>query len=102
MNSSLKAVPSFCTSCGKPYPWTKKRIKNFHELTDELDELTPEERNLLNRSLDELIQDSPKSDVASLRFKKIASKLRHDSYDLVKNVATDLLSETLKKAIFGH
>jgi hypothetical protein len=94
-------VPGFCGSCGKPYPWTRRKIENFRELTDELDELSAEDREKLNASLDELIRESPKAEVASLRFKKVATKLGKDSYELVQKVATDLLSETIRKALFG-
>lgn len=94
-------VPSFCGTCGKPYPWTHKKIENFRELTDELSELSPEDRDRLNASLDELMRESPKTEIASLRFKKIAAKLGHDGYELLKSVAGDLLSETIKKTLFG-
>ena len=96
-----KEVPGFCGSCGEPYPWTQRKIENFRELTEELDELSPGDREKLNASLDELIRESPKVEVASLRFKKVVTKLGKDSYELVRSVVTDLVSETIKKALFG-
>ena len=82
-------------------PWTSKRIEAFHELATELEELSKEERQKLNSSLDDLIQAGPKTDVATVRFKNLASKLGRDSYEMLKSVASDILSEALKKSIFG-
>lgn len=96
-----ESVPAFCGNRGEPYPWTKARIENFRELTDELDELTEEDRQKLNSSLDELVRESPKAEVASLRFKKILKSLSKGSYELVKKITLEIVSESVKKTIFG-
>jgi len=42
--------PSFCHNCGKSYPWTEAKIKAAQELAFELDNLTQEEKENLNKS----------------------------------------------------
>jgi hypothetical protein len=56
---------------------------------------------LLGQSLDDLVASSPKTEVASLRFKKIMKKVGKESYDSVKTIVTDLVSESIKKTLFG-
>jgi hypothetical protein len=70
-------------------------------LVEELDGLDAEERQLLKQSLDDLVTDSPKTEVAGLRFKQLVKKVGKESYDAVKTVVTDLVSESIKKTLFG-
>ena len=44
-------VPSFCPDCGEPYPWTEAKLKAAQELSDKLDDLGPEEREMLKKVL---------------------------------------------------
>ena len=66
-----------------------------------MDGLDAEERQLLKQSLDDLVTDSPKTEVAGLRFKQLMKKVGKESYDAVKTVVTDLVSESIKKTLFG-
>ena len=77
------------------------KVEAANELFAELEELDHKDRQILKQSLDELIMDSPKAEVASLRFKKVMKKAGSGSYELVKGVLTDVLSETAKKLLFG-
>jgi hypothetical protein len=36
-----------------------------------------------------------------LRFKQLVKKVGKESYDAVKTVVTDLVSESIKKTLFG-
>lgn len=94
-------APGYCYACGKPFPWTLMKLEAAKELVAEMDELDEGEREILKKSLDDLVQDSPKTEVASLRFKKVMKKVGGETYDTVKNVVTDLVSETIKKSLFG-
>ena len=94
-------IPTFCHECGKAFPWTEQRVAAFHELTAELDELTKDDQEKLNASLDDLMQAGPKTDLATHRFKKVAAKLGKDSYELLKKLSSDILSEAIKKSVFG-
>jgi len=94
--------PNFCHKCGEPYPWTAKKMEAFKEMADELDELTPQEKEKLKTSLDDIVAETPKTELAGLKFKKILGKLGKDSYGGVKNILVDIASETVKKSLFGE
>jgi hypothetical protein len=93
--------PHYCHECGKAYPWTSRRIEAAKELADEFSELSEEERNSLKKSLDNIAIDSPKTEVAAIRFKRIMSKVGKESYSAMRTSITDVLSETAKKTILG-
>ena len=92
-------LPSFCPECGKPYPWTEAKLKAAQELSDELDNLSPEERSLLKKSLNDIIRDTPQTTVAATRFKRLVAKAGKAAADGFRDILVDVLSETAKKII---
>ena len=48
-----------------------------------------------------MTKDSPKTQVASLRFKKVMSKVGNSVASGVRDIVVDVLSEAAKKAIWG-
>ncbi len=92
--------PSFCPDCGKPCPWTEAKLKAARELVDEIDNLSPEERNLLKRSLDDIVQDTPQAIVAATRFKKIVDKAGRIAEDGFRALLVDIISYGAKKVIW--
>ncbi len=66
--------PSYCPNCGKPYPWTELTLKAARELTDTLKTLTTKEREALKKSLDDIVQETPRAPVAVIIFKKLMAK----------------------------
>lgn len=93
--------PKFCHNCGKPYPWTKSSLKAAKELAGEIENLNDEEKRILKQSLDELVKDSPNTQVAALRFKRLMSKTGKSSADALKDILVNILSESAKKLIWG-
>jgi hypothetical protein len=93
-------APNYCHNCGQPYPWTQKRLTLARELADEFDELDSSDKEKLKGTLDDLVKDSPKTDLATGRFKKIMAKVGKDSYDAMRRIITDIISETAKKTLF--
>ncbi|HPS19818.1 MAG TPA: DUF2321 domain-containing protein [Candidatus Omnitrophota bacterium] len=96
-----KKAPNFCHECGKPYPWIARKLEVVREMTDELEELTLEEREKIKKSLDDLVAETPKTEVAVLRFKKALKKVGKDSYESIKSILVDVASEAIKKSLFG-
>ena len=92
--------PSFCPSCSEPYPWTEAKLKAAQDLSDELDNLSPEERNLLKKSLDDIVRDTPQTTVAAIRFKRLVAKAGKVAAEGFKDILVDVLSETAKKIIW--
>ncbi|WP_342315558.1 DUF2321 domain-containing protein [Lysobacter sp. FW306-1B-D06B] len=52
--------------------------------------------------LAELTKDGPKTQVASLRFKKVMAKVGSSVAFGVREIVVDVLSEAAKKAIWGN
>jgi len=92
--------PSFCPECGRPYPWTEAKLKAAQDLSDELDNLTPEERSLLKRSLDDIVRDTPQTTVAATRFKKLIAKVGKPAAGALRDILVDIASEAAKKVIW--
>jgi hypothetical protein len=95
----LKAIPAYCPDCGEAFPWTKEKLKAAHDLIEELDELTRDEKARLNESISELAHDSAQTPVAVTRIKKIALKIGKGSWTLLEKIITDVASDTVKKTI---
>ncbi|WP_425425475.1 DUF2321 domain-containing protein [Xylella fastidiosa] len=69
------------------------------ELVEAGADLTPDEVQQFRTDLTELTKDSPKTQVASLRFKKVMAKVRTSVASSVRDIVVDVLSEAAKKAI---
>lgn len=94
--------PRYCYNCGKPFPWTERSIASAMGLVEEGGDLSAQELQQLHVDLLELTKDSPKIQVASLRFKKAMGKLGGSVASGVKDIIVDVLSEAAKKVIFGQ
>ena len=94
------AVPNFCHTCGKPYPWTKARLKDAKKLSGELDKLKDDERELLKKYLDDIIRDTPQAAIAATQFNRLIAKTGKPAEAAFKNILLDIVSETAKKIIW--
>ncbi|MDM5335727.1 DUF2321 domain-containing protein [Fictibacillus enclensis] len=93
--------PNYCHKCGNPFPWTSEKLDAAKELAELLDELSDVEKEQLKMSLDELVKDGPRTVVATTRFKGIMSKTGPEMAIGFKDILIDLVSETVKKSIWG-
>jgi hypothetical protein len=94
-------VYSFCHECGSPYPWTEAKVKAARDMADELDELSQEDRDRLKGTLDDLIRNTPQTEVAAIRFKKILAKLGKEGTGAMRDIVVDIASEVAKKPLLG-
>ncbi|MCL4384574.1 DUF2321 domain-containing protein [Patescibacteria group bacterium] len=94
--------PAFCIECGKPYPWTIRKLKSVKELASEIDELTPEEHKTLDKSIDEITKDDTQAQVGAMRIKKIMSRIGNAASEILQKTIVDVASETAKKVILGR
>lgn len=92
-------LPSFCPDCSKPYPWTEAKLKAAKELTDLLEDLSPEEREILKKSFDDIVRDTPQTIVAANQFKRLATKAGKIAAEQLRQLVVDIASETAKKII---
>ena len=94
--------PIYCHNCGRPYPWTEAALKAARDLSDDLDELSDEEKEKLKGTLDDLVKDSHQTAVAAERFKRLLAKAGESAARAFRQVLVDVVSETAKKIIFPH
>ena len=90
--------PAYCSGCGSPFPWQASGIENLKAVLQEAG-LTAEDRDELDSVLPDGVRDTPKSDSAALRMKRVLSKVGKPLYDVALKVATDVASETAKKTL---
>ena len=95
------APPSYCHKCGKPFPWTQTAVGAAREFASIIETLTEDERDQLKETIPDLLQDTPRTPVAESKFKKLMTKAGKDAYEGMKKILTDIVSETLKKTLFG-
>lgn len=69
------------------------------EYTDELEQLTVEEKTTLKATLDDLTKDTPRTELAAHRFKKFLNKLGPVAGEMLKKIISDVLTEAGKKLI---
>lgn len=93
--------PAHCHNCGSAFPWTARKVESAVELVEVGGSLTDTELVQLRTDLTELTKDSPKTQVASLRFKKAMTKVGGTVAQGVRDIVVDVLSEAAKKAIWG-
>jgi len=91
-------VPQYCPNCGSAYPWRRAAIENLQELLREsgLDE---HDIDTAEKALPDVLRDTPKTKSATMRLKRILTKLQKPAYELVIKVISDVASETAKKVI---
>lgn len=95
------SAPAHCSNCGRPYPWTRKGIEAARDLIDELDELDDRERDKLKASLDDLVVDTPASQVAVVRVKKALAKAPGATASALAAVIKEIATEAVRRAVFG-
>lgn len=98
--ASHYTAPSFCVNCGQPFPWTKMRLQAAHELAQEMENISDEDKAILQKSIDDLAKDTPSTPVAVARFKKIMVKVGQTTASMFREILVDVLSEATKKALF--
>lgn len=90
-------APGYCGGCGKPFPWTETALSAAKEYTDELDQLSPEEKTALKGTFDDLTSDTARTPLAASRFKKFMSKLGPSAEGAFRKFLETVATEAAKK-----
>lgn len=93
-------VPKFCAKCGSPYPWTKAKLQAALDLTKEVENLDNDEKVMLEKSIDDLVKDTPDKVVAAIRFKKLMVKVGQGASSAFREILVDVVSESAKKLLW--
>ncbi len=101
-SNALYHKPSYCYNCGTAFPWTQSAAEAANELIDFAEQLSESEKVDLKKSIGDLIQDTPKTAIAEVKFKKYALKAGGEIAKGLKDILIDLVSETVKKSIWHN
>ena len=96
----LTKPDQFCYQCGKPYPWLESKIKAARELAHRIKNISEKDINILADSIDDIVVDTPKTQVSALKFKEILSKTGEGVINAFRDLLIDVASETAKKIIW--
>jgi hypothetical protein len=91
--------PPFCHACGSPFPWTERKVAAAVELVEVAGDLSTEEVAQFRSDLTELTKDSPRTQVASIRFNKVMAQVGGSAASAVREIVVGVLSEVAKKAL---
>lgn len=94
-------VPSFCESCGQPYPWTQSKIEAAKEILELQTALTAQEKADFNADMNDIVRDVPRTRAAALRIKSLITKLPGAAGSVLRDLFVEVASETAKKIITG-
>lgn len=89
--------PKYCGACGNPFPWTESALSTAREYSDEITQLTPEEKNVLKGTLDDLTNDTDRTPLAARRFKKLTSKIGPGASGVLQKILETVVSEATKR-----
>jgi len=96
------SMPSYCHNCGKPFPWTTRKIDAAIKLAIEDGKLTDDEVRLFSESIQEIAQDTPETELAATRLKKLILKLSQSAGQAIHRIIVEIASESIKKIITGN
>lgn len=92
-------VPLYCHECGSPYPWTEAKLEAMHELIQEDENTSEEEKERLIEVLPALVVDTPQTKLAETRMKKFFAKAGSFVVEGMRSIIVDVASETIKKSM---
>jgi hypothetical protein len=90
-------APKFCSACGKPFPWTESKLDATRKLIEIESKLDDEDKEILKNSLDDLITENPKTELAATKFKLIMAKVGKETGKVLQDIIVDVASETAKR-----
>ncbi|MCI8348701.1 MAG: DUF2321 domain-containing protein [Firmicutes bacterium] len=91
--------PNYCDECGAAYPWTQTAIDLASQILEEANELAELERKNLGELLPDLIVETPKTNLAIIRIKKVLAKAGDFTADALKQFIIDFGCELAKRSI---
>ena len=92
------SVPKYCINCGAAYPWQAAAIENLREILRESN-LSSQDLQDVDKALPDVLRNTPKTESAALKLKRIMGKIVKPLYDVALKVVTDVASETAKKTL---
>lgn len=97
----LGAVPQYCDACGRPFPWTERAMSAARALIRELAALDSYERDLLRRSIDHIIRETPQTPLAILRIRTALSRLEGETAAALRELLLSVANDAVKQRLFS-
>lgn len=94
-------VPSYCSNCGKPFPWTQTLLETAEAIVHEDELLVEEQMAEWCACFPDIICTTSKTQLALIRYKKFIDKATSITANGLKDLFKDVVSEAIKKALFG-
>ena len=91
--------PKFCHECGTAYPWTATRLEALKEIANQTAGLSLKEREELSKSIDDLVKDTPRTELAARAFKRLMKKVPAETWDTMKPILVQVVVEAAKKSL---
>ena len=91
-------VPSYCLSCGKPYPWTERILSAAKELIGE-ESIDDDTKAELIEVLPDIIADNPRTAVAVSRLQRFGKKAAVFTLNTAKELLVSFACEAAKRSL---
>lgn len=89
-------VPSYCSNCGNPYPWTEKKIMTAIQILAEFGNLDEEEKKTINQDVENIAKDVPETELSARRIKRIWERGKSVGYEAIMEFASRTAAKILK------
>ncbi|MCK4395304.1 MAG: DUF2321 domain-containing protein [Candidatus Marinimicrobia bacterium] len=89
--------PKHCHKCGKPYPWTKKRIEAAQDALRESDEIPDEDKKYLEENIYDLMLPTPKTEFVAKKIEERMKKAPKPVKRAIRNFLIDFGAELIVK-----
>jgi hypothetical protein len=94
-------LPSYCHNCGKPYPWSTRKLDAAVKLASEDGHLTVDEVETFKQSIQDVTRETADTPLAINRLKVLLPKLGQVAAQTIRDILVDIVSEGIKKAIYS-
>jgi hypothetical protein len=89
-------VPKYCHNCGKPYPWQAAAIESLKEALRE-GSLTDSDLSDAESAIPDIVHDTPRTGLASLKLKRVLSKIAKPVSDIAIKIVTEIATAEARK-----
>ncbi len=84
--------PAYCRKCGNAFPWTQRKIQAAIDLAVEVGGLQGDDATQFDASIREIARDTPQTQVAAHRVKKLIGKVAKSTGSAIRDVMVDIKS----------
>ncbi len=92
-------IPGYCDYCGYPFPWIEAALQAAAELLAEDENITAEECNRLIAVLPDALCETPRTNLAVARIKKVLAILGSFTSDALRQILVDHACDLVKQQL---